>query len=90
LLHDEQCINGGVASQPKLQLPQIFPVFGPEPYKHPKTTKLNPNTPWMKYNKKIINIAYYCFLPSMNHSKFMKHPPTVLSDLFYWTLNPNI
>jgi hypothetical protein len=72
LLHDEQCKNGGVASQPELQLQQIGPLFGPEPYKHPKITKLNRNTPWMKYNKKTINIAYYCFLPSMNHSRFMK------------------
>jgi hypothetical protein len=93
LLHDEQCINGGIASQPELQLPQTLIVFGPEPYKHPKTSKLNPNTPWMKCNKKIINIAYYYFLPSMNHSRFMKiqkHLPTVLSDLFYWILDPNI
>jgi hypothetical protein len=37
-----------------------------------KTTKLNPNTPWMECNKIIINIAYYCFLLSMNHSRFMK------------------
>jgi hypothetical protein len=44
-LHDEQCINGGVAFQLELQLPQTLHVFGPEPYKHPKTTKLNPNTP---------------------------------------------
>ncbi len=72
LLHDEQCINGGIASQLELQLPQTLPVFGPKPYKHPKTTKLNPNTPWMKCNKKTINIANYCFLPSMNHSRFMK------------------
>ncbi len=72
LLHDELCINGGVASQPELRLPQILPLFGPEPYKHPKTTKLNPNTPCMKCNKKTINIANYCFLPSMNHSRFMK------------------
>ncbi len=72
LLHDEQCINVGVASQLELQWPQTLPVFGPEPYKHPKTTKLNPNTPWMKCNKKTINIAYDCFLPSMNHSRFMK------------------
>jgi hypothetical protein len=59
LLHDEKCKNGGIASQPKLQLQQTLPVFGPEPYKHPKTTKLNPNTPWMKCNKKKINIFYY-------------------------------
>jgi len=68
LLHDELCINGGVASQLELWLPQTLPVFGPEPYKHPKTTKLNPNTPWMKCNKKTINIANYCFLPSMGCS----------------------
>ncbi len=50
LLHDEQCKNGGVASQPELHLQQIGPLFGPKPYKHPKITKLNRNTPWMKYN----------------------------------------
>jgi hypothetical protein len=33
------------------------PLFGPEPYKHPKITKLNHNTPWIKYNKKTINIV---------------------------------
>jgi hypothetical protein len=43
LQHDEQCKNGGIASQPELHLQQTLPVFGPEPYKHPKT-KLNPNT----------------------------------------------
>jgi hypothetical protein len=52
LLHDEQCTNGGVASQLELQLQQTLPMFGLEPYKHPKTTKLNLNTPWMKCNKK--------------------------------------
>ncbi len=72
LLHDEQCKNGGVASQVELHLQQTGPLFGPEPYKHPKITKLNRNTPWMKYNKRTINIAYYSFLPSMNHSRFMK------------------
>ncbi len=72
LLHDEQCKIGGVAFQLELYLQQIFPVFSPEPFKHPKITKLNPNTPWMKCNKKTINIVYYCFLPSMNHSRFMK------------------
>jgi hypothetical protein len=72
LLHDEQCKNGGVAFQPELHSPQIGPLFGPEPYKHTKINKLNHNTPWMKYNKKIINITYYCFLPSMNHFRFMK------------------
>jgi len=72
LLHDKQCTNGGVASQPELELQQTLRVCGPEPYKHPKTTKLNLNTHWMKCNKKIINIVYYCFLPSMNHFRFMK------------------
>jgi len=72
LLHDEQCKNGGVASQPELHLQQTGPLFGPKPYKHPKITKLNRNTPWMKYNKKTINIAYYSFLLSMNHFRFMK------------------
>jgi hypothetical protein len=42
LLHDEQCTNVGVASQLEPQLQQILPVFGPEPYKHPKTTKVKP------------------------------------------------
>jgi hypothetical protein len=50
LLHDEQCIDGGIASQPKLQLQQTLPLLSPEPYKHQKATKLNPNTPWMKQN----------------------------------------
>jgi hypothetical protein len=57
LLHDEQCKDGGVASQPELHLQQIGPLFGPEPYKHPKITKLYRNTPWIKPNQKIINIA---------------------------------
>jgi hypothetical protein len=57
LLHDEQCKDGGIASQPELHLQQTGPLFGPEPYKHPKITKLNSNTPWIKYNKKKINIA---------------------------------
>jgi hypothetical protein len=38
-------------------LQQTGPLFGPEPYKHPKITKLNCNTPWIKYNKKTINIS---------------------------------
>jgi hypothetical protein len=45
LLHDEQCTNSGGASQLKVQLQQTLPMFGPEPYKHLKTTKLNLNTP---------------------------------------------
>jgi hypothetical protein len=66
-LNDEQCIDGDVTFQPKLHLQQTFPLLCHEPYKHPKTTKLNPNTPWMKQNyKKTINIDYYSFLPSMN------------------------
>jgi hypothetical protein len=52
LLHDEQCIDGGVASQPELHLQQTLPLLCPEPYKHQKTTKLNPNTLWMKKNNK--------------------------------------
>jgi hypothetical protein len=50
LLHDEQWQNGGVASQLELHLQQTWLLFSPEPYKHPKITKLNCNTPWMKYN----------------------------------------
>jgi hypothetical protein len=57
LLHDDQCKNGGVASQLELHLQQTGPLFGPKPYKHPKITKLNCITPWMKYNRKTINIA---------------------------------
>jgi hypothetical protein len=45
LLHDEQYKNGNVASQLELHLQQTLLIFGLEPYKHPKTTKLNPNTP---------------------------------------------
>ncbi len=63
LLHDKQCTNGGVAFQTKLHLQQTFPLLSPEPYKHSKTIKLNPNTPWMNffYTKKktfIINVSY--------------------------------
>jgi hypothetical protein len=62
LLHDEQCTNGGVVFQPKLHLQQTVPLLCPKPYKHPKTTKLNPNTPWMKQNyEKTKNIDYYLF-----------------------------
>jgi len=52
LLHDKQCKNDGIASQPEQHLQQTLPLFGPEPYKHAKITKLNLNTPRMKYNKK--------------------------------------
>jgi len=48
LLHDELCKDGGVASQPELHLQQTGPLFGPEPYKHPKITKLNRNTHLMQ------------------------------------------
>jgi hypothetical protein len=57
LLHDEQCKDGSVAFQLELHLQQTGPLFGSEPYKHPKITKLNRNTPWIKYNKIIINIV---------------------------------
>jgi hypothetical protein len=52
LMHEQQCTNGDVASQPELHLQQTFLLLSPEPYKHPKTTKLNPNKPWMKQNYK--------------------------------------
>jgi hypothetical protein len=59
LLHDEQCTNGGVVFQPKLHLQQTLSLLSLEPYKHPKITKLNPKTPWMKQNyKNIIKIHY--------------------------------
>jgi hypothetical protein len=51
-LNDEQCIDGDVVFQLELHLQQTFPLLCPEPYKHQKTTKLNPNTPWMKQNYK--------------------------------------
>jgi hypothetical protein len=44
LLHDEQRINGSIASQPKLHLQQTLHVLCFEPYKNQKTTKLNLNT----------------------------------------------
>jgi hypothetical protein len=44
LLHDKQCIDGSVTYQPKLHLQQILPLLCLEPYKHPKTIKLNFNT----------------------------------------------
>jgi len=65
LLHDEQCANGGIASQPQLHFQQTLPLLCPEPYKHPKTTKSNPNTPWMKQNyylKKTL-IIIFSYLP---------------------------
>jgi hypothetical protein len=85
LLHDEQCKNGGVASQLELHLQQTLPVFGLEPYKHPKTTKLNPNTPWMKCNKKQKNylLLFFTFHESFYIHKNLKYLPIVLSDLFY-------
>jgi hypothetical protein len=48
--------NGGVAFQTELHLEQTFLLLSPQTYKHPKTTKLNLNTLWMKQNyKKIKN-----------------------------------
>jgi hypothetical protein len=44
LLHDEQCIDGSIASQPKLHLQQTLLVLCLKPYKHQKTTKLNLKT----------------------------------------------
>jgi phosphoribosylaminoimidazole carboxylase (NCAIR synthetase) len=44
LLHEKHCIDGSVASQLELHLKQIRILLCPEPYKHPKTTKLNLNT----------------------------------------------
>jgi len=50
LLHDEQCIDGDITFQPELHLQQTLFLLCFEPFKHPKTTKLNPNTPWVKQN----------------------------------------
>ncbi len=84
MLHDEQCIAGGVAFQLKQHFQQTFPLLSPELYKHQKTTKLNPNPPWMKKNyKKTLNIDYCCFLPSMNHYRFMEIE--YICQLFYST-----
>jgi hypothetical protein len=62
LLHDKECTNGSITSQLELYLQQTLPLLCLEPYKHPKTTKLNLNTPWMKqlFFKK--NIDYYSLI----------------------------
>jgi hypothetical protein len=44
LLHDEQCINGSIASQLELHLQQTLLLLCIKLYKHPKTNKLNLNT----------------------------------------------
>jgi hypothetical protein len=67
-LHDEQCTNGEVASELELHLQQILPLLCPKPYKHPKITKLNPNTLQMKQNYIKKTLIIIIFLPSMNHS----------------------
>jgi hypothetical protein len=82
LLHDEQCIDGDVAFQPKLHLQQTLRLLCPEPYKHVKTTKLNPNTPWMKQNyKKKKNIDYYYYSTSMNLNSWKSNTSIKVSDL---------
>jgi hypothetical protein len=53
-----------VAFQLELHLQQSLPLLCLEPYKHPKTTKLNPNTLSMKQNYKkkqqtLIIIIFY-------------------------------
>jgi hypothetical protein len=65
LLHDKRCIDGDVASQHELQLQQTLPLLCPKRYKHPKTIKLNLNTPWMKqiYKKQQTLIVYFSYLP---------------------------
>jgi len=56
-------MDGDIAFQPELHLQQTLPLLCLEPYKHQKTTKLNPNTHWMKQNyrkkKAMIIIIYY-------------------------------
>jgi hypothetical protein len=44
MLHDKQCTDGNVAFRPELHLQQTLLLLCPEPYTHPKTTKLNLNT----------------------------------------------
>jgi hypothetical protein len=68
-------------------------LLSPQPYKHPKTTKLNPNTPWMKQNYKK-NIKHWLLLFLTFHESFYIHEnpihlSIVLSDLLYWTFDPN-
>jgi hypothetical protein len=43
-VHDEQCIDGSVASQLELHLQQTLSLLCFEPYKHPKTTIYKFNT----------------------------------------------
>jgi hypothetical protein len=61
------------AFQLELHLQQTLPLLCPEPYKHLKTTKLNPRHTFeeTKLLKKKNN-DYYVFLPSMNHFRFME------------------
>jgi hypothetical protein len=54
--------NGDVASQLELHLLQTLPLLSFQPYKHSKTTKLNPNTLWMKQNYIYIYIYIYITL----------------------------
>ncbi len=62
-----------VAFQHELYLQQTLPLLCLKPYKHPKTTKSNPDMLSMKQNyKKTTNNDYYFFLPCMNHFRFME------------------
>jgi hypothetical protein len=54
-----------IASQHEMHLQQTPLLLCHEPYKHPKTTKLNLNTPWMKqnYKNKYTLIIIFSYLP---------------------------
>jgi len=41
-MHDEQCTNGNIVFQPKLDLQQTLPLLCLKPYKHPKETLTPP------------------------------------------------
>ncbi len=73
LLHDEQCTNGNVVFQPKLYLQQTLPLLCLEPYKHPKTTKLNLNTTKEKDNNMLL-----C------HHLLLKHKKEGHSVIFFF------
>jgi len=58
----EQCIDGNVASQPKLHLQQTLLLLCPKPYKHPKTIKLNLNTTIEEDNDVLPHCPLFLFL----------------------------
>jgi hypothetical protein len=65
---------------------KLFFCYAPNPTKHPKTTKLNLNTPWMKQNyyKKKTLIIIFSYLPwiILNSWKFN----TTINFIFWFAL----